>query len=97
MVSRGPALLLLLLLAAPRDGAPMPQAQANRTACATDGCRPLHPPAHRVMMEEKRLHFAACRAESALTNGTSGCPTLRPSMFERAPCEGGQSGECKCS
>ena len=110
MVPRGPALLLLLLLAAPRDGAPMPQAQANRTAapmppaqakanrtaCATDGCRPQHPPAHRVMMEEKRLHFAACRAESALTNGTSGCPTLRPSIHKRAPCEGGQSGEYAC-
>ena len=32
MVPRAPALLLLLLLAAPRDGAPIPQSQANRTA-----------------------------------------------------------------
>ena len=48
------------------------------------------------MMEQKRVHFAECRAESALTNGVAGCPTLRPSIRERVECEGGQSGEYAC-
>ena len=49
------------------------------------------------MMEQKRVHIAECRAESELTHGVAGCPTLRPSIRERVECEGGQSGECKCS
>ena len=49
------------------------------------------------MMEEKRLHFAECRAESKLTHGVSGCPTIRPSTQSALPCENGQSGEYACS
>ena len=47
-------------------------------------------------MEQKRVHFAECRAESELTHGVAGCPTLRPSIRERVECEGGQSGEYAC-
>ena len=49
------------------------------------------------MMEEKRIHFAECRAESKLTHGATGCPTIRPSTSAPVPCEGGQSGEYACS
>ncbi len=49
------------------------------------------------MMEEKRLHFAECRAESKLTHGAAGCPTILPSTSTSVPCEGGQSGEYACS
>jgi hypothetical protein len=49
------------------------------------------------MMEEKRVHFAECRAESKLTHGAAGCPTIRPSTTKSVPCEEGQSGEYACS
>eukprot|EP01050_Picozoa_sp_SAG11_P034962 SAG11_NODE_12581_length_696_cov_0.948074_2_plen_136_part_00 len=52
--------------------------------------------AHVKMMEEKRMHFAECRAISEATHGIAGCPTLRPSISSRVPCEGGASGEYAC-
>ena len=39
------------------------------------------------MMEEKRVHFAECHAESKLTHGAMGCPTILPSTSASVPCE----------
>jgi hypothetical protein len=35
-----------------------------------------------MLCSVQRLHFAECRAESVLTHGERGCPTVLPSTHE---------------
>jgi len=48
------------------------------------------------IMKRKMAEHAACSALSLLTHEKEGCPTARPSITERVPCEGGAAGEYEC-
>merc|ERR1719231_100442 len=48
------------------------------------------------VMRRKMAEHAACHALSEATHGEMGCPTIKPSINHRQPCENGQSGEYDC-